>query len=240
MYLGFLIFGGTHLPLKSGLALVGLFHSPHPAALHFGLGTSGASHSPSSSSSQSSGVTASGSETISGSSSCHSAGLTASSSGMNLGASSSQSSGLVASGSSIISSSIQSEGFLSVGSSICLGGLTGGSKLSSSEPVDLVSPSMRTSNELSSRITSVYTCVFLSFGTWGAFFRCFSSNSPVLGLLWRKMKCTLSVAPHLSGPNMMVYGLSSLNLFAEKPSTLDNNLMYPPSHPNLFSARSSY
>ena len=38
----------------------------------------------------------------------------------------------------------------------------------------------------------------------GGLFMCFSSYSPVFGFLWRKMKWTSFVEPHLSGPNMMM------------------------------------
>mmetsp|Transcript_24073 Transcript_24073/g.62028 ORF Transcript_24073/g.62028 Transcript_24073/m.62028 type:complete len:270 (-) Transcript_24073:461-1270(-) len=133
LYAGFSTRGGYHLPLYSGLDTIGARHSPQPGFEHFGLATSGASHSPSSSSSQSVGMLACGSGISNGSSSCQSAGLTASGSGIWKGASSSQSSGLRASGSSIMGSSTQSSGFTSVGSSISLGGMTGGSKCSSSE-----------------------------------------------------------------------------------------------------------
>ena len=76
LYAGFLILGGYHFPLNAGLRILGLFHSPHPTAWHcrhtnqklivilyfktmtLGFETIGASHSPSSSSSQSSGFCA--------------------------------------------------------------------------------------------------------------------------------------------------------------------------------------
>jgi len=43
----------------------------------------------------------------------------------------------------------------------------------------------------------------------GGFFKCFSSHRPVIGFRCRKMKCTLLVVPHLSGPNMIVKGVFS-------------------------------
>mgnify|MGYP006950323764 CR=1 FL=1 len=58
-----------------------------------------------------------------------------------------------------------------------------------------------------------WVCLSLTLGMGGVV-RCFSSHSPVMGLLWRKMKCTLFVSPHLSGPNMIVYGVD-----AWKPSS---------------------
>merc|ERR1719242_2573782 len=103
---------GETVSKNAGLSIIAGFHSPHPTE-HFGLSTRGASHSPSSSSSQSSGICASGSATCSGSSSSQPSGLKSSGSSISRGASSSQSSGLKSSG-----------------SSICLGGLTGGSKSS--------------------------------------------------------------------------------------------------------------
>ena len=52
--------GAVHLPLYAGLLFVGRVHSPQPgASTHLGLGMRGGSHSPSSSSSQSSGCLAS-------------------------------------------------------------------------------------------------------------------------------------------------------------------------------------
>ncbi len=53
----------------------------------------------------------------------------------------------------------------------------------------------------------VYSAVVLVIFGAGGFFKCFSSHSPVLGLRCRKMKWTLLVAPHLSGPNMIVKGV---------------------------------
>ena len=41
--------------MKAGLGLFGRFQGPHPAFLHLGLGMRGASHGPSSSSSQAAG-----------------------------------------------------------------------------------------------------------------------------------------------------------------------------------------
>lgn len=48
--------------------------------------------------------------------------------------------------------------------------------------------------------------VFVILGA-GGFCRCFSSHSPVMGFWCLKMKWTLLVEPHLSGPNMMVKGV---------------------------------
>ncbi|KAK7245241.1 hypothetical protein RIF29_40076 [Crotalaria pallida] len=90
----------------------------------------GASHSPSSSSSQSSSFVASGSSISSGSSSNHPSGFSASSSRISMGASSSQSSGFVAVGSEIFDLSSQSLGFLSSGLGIVLEGIKAGSKFS--------------------------------------------------------------------------------------------------------------
>mmetsp|Transcript_16185 Transcript_16185/g.27949 ORF Transcript_16185/g.27949 Transcript_16185/m.27949 type:complete len:206 (+) Transcript_16185:1744-2361(+) len=190
--------------------MVGRFHSPQPdAASHLGLAILGASHDPSSSSSQSSGIFASGSLTYSGSSSSQSSGFSASASSISRGASSSQSSGFVASTSRISFSSTQSSGLWSVGSSMVSGGLTGGSKSLRRLPLRTESWSMKISNELSFFTTRVYRCDSLSLLIEGGFFRCFSSTTPVFGFLWRKMKWTLLVTPHLSGPNMMVYGVLS-------------------------------
>ena len=58
---------------------------------------------------------------------------------------------------------------------------------------------------------AVYRCVILSIVSgMGGDTRCFSSHAPETGFSWRRMKCTLLVSPHLSGPNMMVYGVSAL------------------------------
>ena len=53
----------------------------------------------------------------------------------------------------------------------------------------------------------VYNAVVFVILGEGGFLRCFSSHSPVVGFWWRKMKWTLLVAPHLSGPNMIVKGV---------------------------------
>eukprot|EP00438_Fugacium_kawagutii_P029296 Skav207995 [mRNA] locus=scaffold1203:146712:153141:- [translate_table: standard] len=129
---------------------MGACHLPQPT-VHLGLSMMGASHSPSSSSSQSSGLLDLGSAIFSGSSSSHPAGMEAAGSSMRAGASSSQSSGLKASGSSILASSTQSAGLLSLGSSISLGGFTGGVRSFSKEPLNFWSPSTCTSMELSGR-----------------------------------------------------------------------------------------
>merc|ERR1719253_999892 len=55
LYSGLSIFGADHLPLYFGLSIVGGTHFPQPT-LQAGLSTDGASHSPSSSSSQSAGI----------------------------------------------------------------------------------------------------------------------------------------------------------------------------------------
>mmetsp|Transcript_14530 Transcript_14530/g.47735 ORF Transcript_14530/g.47735 Transcript_14530/m.47735 type:complete len:382 (+) Transcript_14530:271-1416(+) len=228
-YAGLSTSGGAHLPLYAGLGFIGRSHLPQPgASSHKGFSIFGGSHSPSSSSSQSSGFSASGSSTISGSSSSHPSGFSASSSTMLFGASSSQSAGFTASGSGIFLSSTQSAGLKSSGSSISAGGMKDGSKSVRRLPASLMSPSMSTSNVLSSLTMSVYRWLFLSCGKGGAFARCFSSISPVFGLLWRKMTCTLSVPPHLSGPNMTVYGVSPLNLETSVMGALKNLRYAPP------------
>merc|ERR1711992_352606 len=84
------------MPLYAGFEMRLTYQSP----LYAGLSFIGASHSPSSSSSQSSGFVASGSM---------------------IRFSSVQSSGFLSSGSSIMESSTQSDGFLSSGSEISLG-----------------------------------------------------------------------------------------------------------------------
>lgn len=47
--------------------------------------------------------------------------------------------------------------------------------------------------------------------TYFGFLQCFSSMLPLIGLTWRNMKCSLMSLPHLSGPNITVYGVLSLN-----------------------------
>jgi len=91
------------------------FHSP----LYFGLSINGASHAPSSSSSQSSGFVASGSTILSGSLS--------------------QSLGFVSVGSSIYSLSTQSDGFFALGSFIVFGFSKSQSSFKFPEPSDLPS-----------------------------------------------------------------------------------------------------
>lgn len=162
---------------------------PHPEpSSHLGLGTVGATQSPSSSSSQSSGLTASGSGIVVGSSSNQSAGLVASVSTISKGASSSQSSGFLASGSGIFSSSTQSAGLVSFSSSISFGGLTAGAKSSRRVPFLRGSPSMRIWKVWSGLTMRVYKLVSLVTLTAGGALRCFSSYSPVLGFLCLKMK----------------------------------------------------
>ena len=175
-------------------------HFPQPDTWsHLGLGTVGAIQSPSSSSSQSSGFSASGSGMVVGSSSSQSSGCVASSSTISNGASSSQSSGFLASGSGIRASSTQSSGFLSLGSSISFSGLTDGVKSSRRVPLRSDSPSILISKELSGLTMSVYREVVLTIRAMGGFFRCFSSYSPVLGFLCLKMKCTLTELANHAG-----------------------------------------
>lgn len=219
--------------MNAGLGLVGRVQGPQPGALsaaHLGLGTEGASHSPSSSSSQSSGCEASGSGTVAGSSSSHPSGLTASSSSTSRGASSSQSAGLEAFGSGIFCTSTQSSGFLSSASSISLGGTNGGSKsaASSSEPDLRDSPSISRSNdEFEGLRIKVYTCVSLSPpfpSTSGGETRWRSETVP-LGCACLKIRWTLLVAPHLSGPNITENGVESTRSSALKSaSTLERSL----------------
>ncbi|KAH3670154.1 hypothetical protein OGATHE_002967 [Ogataea polymorpha] len=116
------------------------YHGPQPCCSQAGFGIFGAIHSPSSSSSQYSGLTASGSGMYASASSSQSSGLTAFGSGIKYGASSSQSSGLTALGSGISSSSTQSAGFSSLGSSISFGGVRSKYLESNSEPAFATSP----------------------------------------------------------------------------------------------------
>merc|ERR1719388_780537 len=95
-YSGLAIFFASQKPLYAGFEILLTYHSP----LYSGLSFMGASQSPSSSSSQSSGFFASLSTTR---------------------FSSTQSSGFLSAGSSIIESSTQPSGFLSSGSSTSLG-----------------------------------------------------------------------------------------------------------------------
>merc|ERR1740138_1405104 len=95
-YSGFAIFFASQIPLYAGFDI----RLPYQSPLYSGLSFIGASHSPSSSSSQSSGFFASVST---------------------IRFSSTQSEGFLSSGSSIMDSSDQSEGFLSSGSEISLG-----------------------------------------------------------------------------------------------------------------------
>mmetsp|Transcript_26121 Transcript_26121/g.78088 ORF Transcript_26121/g.78088 Transcript_26121/m.78088 type:complete len:237 (+) Transcript_26121:396-1106(+) len=200
LYSGLSISGACHLPTYLGLAIMGGSHLPQPTS-HAGLSTIVGSHSPSSASSQSVGFFA---RIWNGASSSQPSGFRAVLSMTYSGASSSpQSSGFLTSGSSMSLSSTQSEGLVSVGSSTSSGGFTGGFMLSSSDPEASTRPSIRTSKELSARRSSPYRCVRLSLGTAGGSLRCFSSHAPVTGLLCLRMKCTLSVGLHLSGPNMM-------------------------------------
>mmetsp|Transcript_7030 Transcript_7030/g.21334 ORF Transcript_7030/g.21334 Transcript_7030/m.21334 type:complete len:225 (-) Transcript_7030:417-1091(-) len=217
-----------HLPLYAGLLIFGASHFPQPT-LHTGFSMMGASHSPSSSSSQSSGIWAVGSGILAGSSSLQPEGMVALGSAIIMGASSSQSSGLVDVGSSILASSIQSVGLESAGSSISFGGFTGGSMEVKRLPEAFISPSIAISKELSGLTTRRYRCVSWSCGTPGGSLKCFSSSFPVLGLRCCRIKWTLSVPPHLSGPNIMTYGVLSLNLRASIPS-LSKSLMYDPPH----------
>mmetsp|Transcript_32496 Transcript_32496/g.75788 ORF Transcript_32496/g.75788 Transcript_32496/m.75788 type:complete len:342 (+) Transcript_32496:929-1954(+) len=223
---------------------MGAAHSPQPAYLHFGLSMIGASHSPSSSSSQSSGVVAFASGTLSGSSSYHSSGFVAAASTIFFGASSSQSSGFDAAGSSILGRSTHPDGFLSVGSSMYLRGLTAGlnESSSSSDLLSTSSPSTRILTRLSAVTMAVYRCVPVSdFGTGGET-RCFSSkvHSSQLGRLCCRMKCTLFVFPHLSGPNITVYGVEALNPVRDRSSDALSNLMYAPPHVSPSLSCSSY
>jgi len=165
--------------------------------------------------SQSSGFSALGSGIISGSSSSQELGLVALASGIIAGASSSQSSGFRASGSGIFSRSSQSEGFLSSGSSISFGGFTGGVKSSSKLPSLITLWSSSTLNVLSGWTCNVNKCGSLSLNGSSTrslgFLQCFSENVPFSGFLWRKIKWSLWSLPHLSGPNIMVYGVLSWN-----------------------------
>mmetsp|Transcript_18460 Transcript_18460/g.55111 ORF Transcript_18460/g.55111 Transcript_18460/m.55111 type:complete len:354 (+) Transcript_18460:364-1425(+) len=227
LYSGLSILGACHLPLYSGLSILGCSHFPQPT-VHAGLAIIGASHSPSSSSSQSSGFSDFGSGICSGSSSSQPAGLDSFGSGISMGASSSQSSGFDAFGSSILASSTQSPGFLSAGSSISFGGFTGGSIDVSRLPDAFVSPSTNISTELSGLTTSPYKCERLSCGTDGGSLKCFSSHFPVFGFLCWRMKWTLLVPPHLSGPNITTYRVSSW-----KPAgaaLLSKSFKYAPPH----------
>ena len=74
----------------------------------------------------------------------------------------------------------------------------------------------------------------------GGVTRCFSSHSLLIGFWWRRMKCTLLVSPHLSGPNMMVYGVSALNPSCESASDALSSFMYAPPHCRPFLSCSSY
>merc|ERR1712037_229111 len=103
-YSGFAIFLASQMPLYAGFVILLTDQSP----LYAGLSFMGASHSPSSSSSQSSGFFASSST---------------------MRFSSTQSSGFLSSGSSIMELSTQSSGFLSSGSGISFGFRTSQSSL---------------------------------------------------------------------------------------------------------------
>mmetsp|Transcript_19305 Transcript_19305/g.62963 ORF Transcript_19305/g.62963 Transcript_19305/m.62963 type:complete len:209 (-) Transcript_19305:406-1032(-) len=202
--------------------MTGGFHSPQPAALHFGFGTIGGSHSPSSSSSQSAGALAVASGTWSGSSSSHAAGFTALGSLIRTGASLSQLSGLTASGSTILGASTQSAGLMSSGSSTSFGGLIASRKSvsDSRSAVFFSSPSTRMRTLLSGLKMAVYRCGFRSWtGGMKGDVMWHSFHVPSVGLLWRRMKCSLWLEPQRSGPNMMVYGVSPLKVSDERPSS---------------------
>ncbi|KAJ0920027.1 hypothetical protein HanRHA438_Chr05g0236331 [Helianthus annuus] len=84
-------------------------------------------------------------------------------------------------------------------------GISAGSKSSDERKFAFFfsSPSTKITSSLSGLITAVYTWVNLSEGTVGGNLRWCSTYSPLLGFLCFRMKWTLFVAPHLSGPNMI-------------------------------------
>lgn len=140
-------------------------------------------------------------------------------------------------------SSIQSSGFESVGSSMTFSGLTGGLKsvLERSEAVLTCLLSTSSLTLLSVPTMAVYRWVSPSPTSGeGGPTRCFSSHSPETGFRWRRMKCTLFVEPQLSGPNMMVYGVSALKPSCERSSEAESSLMYAPPHCSRFFSWSSY
>lgn len=51
-----------------------------------------------------------------------------------------------------------------------------------------------------------------------------------LGFFNRMIKWILEVEPHLSGPNIIVYGVLSVNSASLCSAPIVNNLMYPPPH----------
>merc|ERR1719247_595933 len=128
-YSGLSIFFASQEPLYAGFEMRLTDHSP----LNAGLSFIGGSHSPSSSSSQSSGFLASAST---------------------MRFSVTQSSGFLSSGSSIMESSTQSDGFLSSGSAITLGLSTSQSSLM--EPSYIFSPSISTRAVLSGLRINLY------------------------------------------------------------------------------------
>merc|ERR1712187_420091 len=140
---GFAILGCSHSPLYAGLSISFCFHSP----LYSGLLICGGSQSPSSSTSQSSGCSASGSAMVSGMSSYPS--------------------GLMSSGSGIFFSSTQSAGFDCAGSLISLGSKK--SQSSNSEPLLTLLLSISTSYVLSGFTIKVYKCDFVSVSARGSF-----------------------------------------------------------------------
>merc|ERR1719277_567079 len=135
-YSGLAIFFASQTPLYAGFEMRFTCQSP----LYAGLSFIGASHSPSSSSSQSSGFLASSST---------------------IRFSSVQSLGLESSGSSIMESSTQSDGFLSSGSLISLG--ANNSQSSFRDPSYIFSSSISTRTVVSGRTTSLYKWEVPSF-----------------------------------------------------------------------------
>ena len=147
---------------------------------------------------------------------------------------------LEASGSGMVASSTQSNGFSSDGSLISSGGLTGGSKSSNNDPALTSTVSTCTAYVLSGLMVSVYTCGRASVLMVGAPLRCFSSHSPDTAF-WRcKMKCTLLVPPHLSGPNITAYGEFGVRPSGVKPSSWRSTLRYAPPQSSPSVSATSY
>jgi len=169
--------------------------------------------------------------------------MLAASSRMVSGAASSQSSGFRASGSGISAASTQSAGLESVGSSISRGGRMGGVKSvgEASDPSRSTVPSIFTAKVSSGRITSVYTWLSESPRGRGGSARCRSSTTPVTGLRQRMMRCTLSVLPQRSGPNMMRYGVcGSVAAASSRSDVAFSSLTYAPPQVRPSCKRTSY
>ena len=130
--------------------------------------------------------------------------MVASSSGMARGADSSHSAGFSAAASTMSARSTQSAGLESVTSSISAAGMMGGSMSLYRDPEASSFPSMLMEKVASGRMTRVYRCDNLSALVTGGCARWCSLQLVVTGLRHRTIKCTLSVPPHLSGPNIMM------------------------------------